>query len=275
MTARESQTIQSSEKMITIINELTDRGETGVTELANATGYHKSTVYVHLQTLLDNDLVVNRGGSYRLSLQFLTISEQVRDHHPVYDQGWAEIDSLASMTGELAFLAVPENGMVVVVYTARGQKATQSISDGTRVPMISSPMGKVLLAFAPDTDDEDWLAKSTLERDWEDKLDEDLDAELAGIRGDGFYVSADESAKGMPYIAEPEPDKPRSQSHRTDVQNRIVAAPVIRDEVAVASVGVTGSSKRISGEYREQVRRQVVQTAATIEQKLTLGDIES
>ncbi|MFB6307999.1 MAG: IclR family transcriptional regulator [Haloarculaceae archaeon] len=257
MTARDAQTVKSSEKMIRIVDELTERGEVGVTELADATGFHKSTVYVHLQTMLENGLVVNTDGRYQLSLKFLSISEEIRTQRVVYRHGRGEIESLAKETGELTCLCVPEEGRTVIVHTARGEKASQTISDGTRIPMTDSPFGRVLLAFGADSvsDDEQ----------------EPAEVDLETIRENGYDVSTDQSVGGIPYIAEPEPDRPRSESHRTDVRNRAVAAPILRGEEPVGAVGVTGPSKRISGDYRDHVRQQVVQTAAMIEKKVAVG----
>lgn len=280
MATGDPQTVKSSEKMIALVDELTDRGDAGVTELAGATGFHKSTVYVHLQTMLEHGLVVNDGGTYRLSLKFLAISEAIRNQRPVYRHGRGEIESLAKETGELACLGVPEGGMTVVVHTTQGEKASQTISDGTRIPMVDSPMGKVLLAFGAEMAGADERTGGDgggggEDGEWSDRLDEKLEGELEAIREDGYGVSTDQSVDGIPYIAEPEPDKPRSESHRTDVRNRAVAAPILRGDEPVGTVGVTGPSKRISGDYRTHVRQQVVQTAAMIEKKLAVSDTES
>lgn len=274
MAAQDAQTVESSAKMIALVEELAERDVAGVTELAEATGLHKSTVYVHLQTMLEHDLVVATEGRYRLSLKLLAISEEIRSHRPVYRVGEREIGSLAKETGELACLAVPEDGMTGIVHTASGEKASQTISDGTRIPMVDSPMGRVLLAFGAGDDGAQERPGRGEEGDGGDP-EEGLARDLAAIREDGYDVSADQSVDGIPYIAEPEPDKPRSESHRTDVRNRAVAAPILRGDEPVGAVGVTGPSKRISGEYQDHVRAQVVQTAATIERKLALSDAES
>jgi DNA-binding IclR family transcriptional regulator len=227
-------------------------------------------VYVHLQTLSEYDLVVNENGTYRLSLELLAIGEQIRTQRPVYRHGRGEIESLAKETGELACLGVPEDGHAIVLHSARGEKAAQTISDGTKLPMDASPIGKVLLAFgAVDGGDDVALEEST--EAGVPAVDEDLAAELATIREDGFCTSADQSVEDVPYIAEPEPDNPRSMSHRTDVRNRAVAAPVLAGDEPVGAVGVTGPAKRISGDYGAEIRTQVVQTAATIEQKLAVS----
>lgn len=261
MAPKNSRTVKSSEKLLGLIEELTERGATGVTELADATGLHKSTVHVHLQTMAEHDLVVNDDGTYRLSLEFLTIGQKIRAQRSVYRVGVDEIEALAKETGELACLGVPEDGMATIVDFARGEKAAQTISVGTRIPMDSSPLGRVLLAFGaqPAGDGTD------------ERADAPTGGELEGIREQGYCSSGDRSLDDVPYIAEPEPDSQRSISHRTDVPNTSVAAPVLLDGDPVGAVGVTGSAKRISGDYGDAVRRQVLRTAATIEQKLDVS----
>lgn len=268
MVASGPQTIQSSEKLFAIVNGLLELGEAGVTELAEHVTFHKSTVYIYLQTLRENGLVTKSGVKYRLSLQFLTIGEGVRNQHAVFQKGRAEIDRLAADTGELACLGVPERGIVVIVYEVQGVKATQTIGVGSRLPLVETTMGEAMLAYAEPEDGEESETDGALAAA---EHDDELAAHLETIRGDGYVVSTDELGDGKPYIAEPDVGRPRSESHRASVRNRTVAAPVCRDGRLVGVVSVTGPAKRISDEYLDNVRRQVVNTSDLIEQKLTVS----
>lgn len=265
MTASDPQTLKSSEKLFAVVDALLELGEAGVTELAAEVPFHKSTVYVHLQTMREHGLVAKSGDAYRLSLQFLTISEAVRNQRDVYRQGKAAVDRLAADTGELALLGVPEHGAVVVAHEARGEKATQNIGVGSRVPIAETAMGKAMLAAVADGDDppdDDAFGDAPA------AVDGDLADELEAIRRDGYVVSEDELGEEMPYIAEPDRGRPRSESHRADVRNRTVAAPVHHADEPVGVVTVTGPAKRISDDYLDDVRRQVVNAAELIERKL-------
>jgi len=261
--------VKSDEKLFRILELLLEKGEAGVTELADETPYHKSTVYTHLKTMREKGLVFKSDGDYRLSLRFLTISERIKTQRPVYEHGHNEIDSLAKETGELAYLAVPENDVVAILHHARGEKATLSVTVGSQVPIGEHPAGKALLAFRSDPDAAE--ADDPTERDPSVDVfvgsDGDRSAELRQARTEGFVVSTDHSGDG-PSIAEPDRSGPRSESHLTEIRNRTVAAPVLREDDPVAAVAITGSGKRISGDYQEAISQQVVRTAAAIERKL-------
>ncbi|GCF16169.1 hypothetical protein Harman_41040 [Haloarcula mannanilytica] len=253
--------LKSNEKLFRIIELLLENGRAGVTELADETLYHKSTVYTHLQTLQENGLAFKSEGKYQLSLKFLTISDQIRNQRPVYRHGHEEIDSLASETGELSYLAVPEDDVVTILHYARGEKATLSVTAGSTVPITEHSVGKMLLALRSET--EEYMPSDV----FVDSA-EDISEAVAEARRNGFVISTERDGSG-PSIAEPDQSGPRSESHLTDVQHKTVAAPVLdENDEPLAVVAITGLSKRINGEYQERVCQQVVRAAAVIERKL-------
>jgi DNA-binding IclR family transcriptional regulator len=96
--------------------------QVGVTELAEEVGVDKSTVHSHLNTLRRNNLVVKTGTKYRLSLEFIALSEHVKDQIGPYDIITEEVDELAAETGEVAQFATEEQEQVVYVYKSEGEK---------------------------------------------------------------------------------------------------------------------------------------------------------
>lgn len=258
--------LKSNEKLFRIVDLLLEKGSAGVTELADDTPYHKSTVYTHLQTLRANGLAFKSDGKYQLSLKFLTISETIKNQRPVYQHGHEAIDSLANETGELSYLAVPEDDVVTILHYARGEKTTLSVTAGSNVPITEHSVGKVLLAFR--SDGEHAEPSSTASAGVVADSDDDIATELEQARVDGFVISEDHTGSG-PSIAEPDQTGPRSESHLTDVEHKTIAAPVLdEDDEPLAVVAVTGLSKRINGAYQERICQQVVRTAAVIERKL-------
>lgn len=274
MTASSPHTVKSSEKLLQIVNVLAEDGISRITEISDETNIHKSTVYVHLQTLKENGIVVKKGSKYRLSLVILQIGEKIRNHRPVYQFGKGEIDSLAKETGELVCLSVPEDEATVAVHTSHGQKVSQTMSVGTRIPMLDGPMGKVLLAYrARDATSTEGFSLNVNQtsRPVEQIERDDLISEFKDIRNDGYCISTDQNVDGIPYVAEPEHDEPRAESHRADIKNREIAAPILFHDEPVGAIGVISPSKRLSGDYCDDVRQQVVQTAAMIEKKLHIN----
>lgn len=275
MTTSSPHSIKSSEKLLQIIKVLVEDGQSGITEIATKTNIHKSTVYTHIYTLKENGIVVKNDGEYRISLTILEMSEQVRNHRLVYRFGKGEADSLAKATGELVCLNVPENEMTVVVHTSHGQKVSQTMNIGTRIPMLDSPMGKVLLAYGTGdmTSIKDFQLNTDLTaRPMEQITRDDLVSEFEDIRNNGYCISTDQNVNRIPYVAEPEHDKRRAESHRADIKNSAIAAPVLFHDEPVGAVGIIGPSKRLSGDYCDDVRQQVVQTAAMIGKKLHINN---
>lgn len=263
--------IQSNEKLFRITELLLEKGEAGVTEIADETSFHKSTVHVHLQTMRERGFVVKSGSTYRLSFKFLTIGERIKEQQPVYRSGHNEIDSLATETGELAYLAVPENESMVIIHYAQGDKATQRVTVGSKFPIDGNSVGKVLLAFRSDgAPGDDAEPNRDSSRDAPGGRNQDLPADLQQVRTDGFAILEDQNEDGLPYIAAPDYGAPRSESHRTEIEYRTVTAPILDRDEPVAAVAITGPAKRIDDDYQEQIREHVVRTAAVIERKLEI-----
>jgi DNA-binding MarR family transcriptional regulator len=65
--------VKSNQTLFQIINKLWELEEAGVTELAGHIGITKGAVHKHLKSMEDENFVVNKNGSYRLSVKFLTI----------------------------------------------------------------------------------------------------------------------------------------------------------------------------------------------------------
>ncbi|WP_136689510.1 IclR family transcriptional regulator [Halorhabdus amylolytica] len=264
--------LKSDEKLFRILELLLEKGQAGVTELAEETPYHKSTVYTHLQTMQEKGLVFKSDSKYQLSLKLLTIGERIKHQQPVYRHGYKEINSLANETGELVYLAVPENDMITIVDYAKGEKTTLSVTVGSRIPIEEHSVGKVILAFRSGGDGSGTRTDQTRSSEVSAASDVKLPEELQRARTSGFVLSKDQRGDG-PSIAEPDQSGPRSESHLTEIEHKTVAAPVLEDDEPSAVVAITGPSKRISGDYQEDICQQVIRTAAIIERKLDVGQI--
>lgn len=273
MATDEKNTLKSSKKIFRLIELLLEKDEAGVTELANETTFHKSTVYMHLQTLKEEGFITKSGTKYRLSLDFLNISEGIKRQRSVYQQGKNEIDGLAQDIGELVFLSIPEDGQAVVIHSARGEKAVQSMPNGTKISLQDNAIGNVLQAYSQDLTANE--AESENERTSSSNTFQSLENEksktFSRIRADGYQVTEDEGRDGALYVAEPDYGGLRSDSHRTGITYRTIAAPVLVDRTPAAAVAVTGSANRINNEYQDTLRKEVVRTAATIERKLSVN----
>jgi DNA-binding IclR family transcriptional regulator len=194
-----------------VVEVLADREEAGTTEVATALSVPKSTAHDHLRTLERTGYVVNEGGTYRLSLQFLHMGEIARNNHDLFVHGRDEALGLAETVGEQKYvqLVTEENGRCAVLLATRWQRenlppqATQTYP--TNVHLHTNAPGKAILAS---------MDHDAVERVLEDHglpprtpatiTDEDeLFADVERIREDGYAIDDGELIAGMTGVAAP------------------------------------------------------------------------
>ena len=134
-----------------VIEALADRDTVGVSELAEELSLGKGTVHKHLTTLRELDCVVKEGEKYRLGLRFLGLGAGVRARMELYEIARQLLDNLASATGEVVSVMVPENGHGIYLTRLTGSDTPPSdLHDGARVPLTATAGGKAILAYLPD-----------------------------------------------------------------------------------------------------------------------------
>jgi DNA-binding IclR family transcriptional regulator len=77
-------TILSVDRAFEILETIRDRGEVGVTEIADQLKVSKSTVHNHLNTMETRGYVVNEDGEYRLGLRFLSFPDTLQKSNRLY-----------------------------------------------------------------------------------------------------------------------------------------------------------------------------------------------
>lgn len=247
MGTNESYSVRATKTSFDVIEALREEDEAGVTALAERTDYSKSAVHKHLQTLVELGFVVKQGTSYRLGLEFLSVSHTVRGQRlDEFASAKREIDKLARSTGLLARLVVPERDDAVVLYEYSekdGHASNYSSEDPQRLDQ--TPAGLAMLARMPDEYVLDLVERVTAEESSESVAVDgtDLPDRLQQIRDQGLaYVdSADEA----------------------DTQT--VAAPIIDGERPAGAVSVTGPIEQTAGlRLTEDVANLVVSTAESL-----------
>lgn len=244
-----TRTIEAVHKTCRILDELYEREGAGVTRLADALDLTKSSVHGHLATLEQQEYVTQEAdGSYRLSLRYLGMAEQVKSRVCDYDVLTAEVDRLAEASGEVAQFATEEHGRLTYLYKSKGDDAVETRSRvGSRECLHSTGLGKAILARLPDE-----RVRALLERrgtprrtpntvtDVDDLLDE-----LAEVRERGYAVDDEENIEGL----------------------RCVATPVHGADGPVAgALSVTGPASRMRGDrLRSELPDLLTQAANVIE----------
>lgn len=238
-------TIRSVTIAFNIIEVLQERDHVGVTELADELGHSKSTIYSHLQTLSERNILVQEPEGYRLSLRILDMANSVREQVGNYDVISSEVDTLAAETGEIAQFGIEEHGMISYLYKATGEQAVETRSRvGLQQPMYSTSLGKTILASMPTSRREkivesiEYTAFTPRTITSSEQLYEELDV----ITKRGYGIDDEENIEGL----------------------RCVAAPVKRGETVLGAISVTGPSSRFTDERIHEEMSDHVKRAANV-----------
>ncbi|MEF8852431.1 MAG: IclR family transcriptional regulator [Haloarculaceae archaeon] len=202
---RESKQVDAVKTSARVIDALADRGASGVTELADALETPKSTVHVHLSTLVEQGLVLNEGGTYRLSLRFLEIGGRVRSH-TIFDQAKREVDAVADDLNELVNLMVEEDGMGVYIYSVRGNDAVDlDTTPGRHCPLNTTALGKAIMAHMQEERVHEIVDRYGLPARTEHTITdrEELLDRLETIRERGYAYDDEENLRGVSCVAVP------------------------------------------------------------------------
>ena len=235
-----------------IIEELRKLDGAGVSELSDRLNMPTSTIHDHLQTLENEEYLINDGGIYRVGARFLEIAEQVRQRMKVYKVARPEVQNLAEETGEHSNLMIEEHGRGVFIYRARGEKAVQlDTHAGMRVPIQTTALGKAILAYRPKEEVTSILDRHGMPGITENTITDraELMKELEDARSRGAAFDDEERVEGMRCVAAP----------ITDSNGR-----------AVAALSVSGPKSRMMGEvFTEELPDRIKKSANVIEVNLT------
>lgn len=223
----------------------------GTSELARRLGETKARVHRHLATLralgyVDKDSQSDR---YRLGWRAYRFAVSVFDNFGLRQLAHRHLMTLHHQSGQTAALGLPADGDVAVV------DAIQSTSDiaitiraGSVIPAVSSALGRVLLAFMPESERGTWLARPISALTPHTLQDaSEVEAILLQVQKNWYCLAANERLPGIAALAAPV----------FDDRNRVVAA-----------VSVIGSSSDISPQAPAALIHQVQTAAMSISAEL-------
>jgi len=254
MNSRDNTSVAATETSFEIIEALIELDGAGATEITEYVDSTKSTVYNHLQTLLNRGYVVRENGAYDVGLKFLRVGEYARSSHEISQVGPDEVDKLAEKTNEMANLVVEEHGQGVFIYRAKGSDAVHmDTHTGKRLPLHTTAFGKAILAHLPEERVDNIIETHGLEKHTERTITdrETLLEQLDTIRKRGYALDREERLNGL----------------------RCVASPIINDsEKAISAVSVSGPKDRLRDErFEEELPKHVQASANVIEVNMTFG----
>ncbi len=196
---RGAQGTKTLERGLQVLEALAELKEAELSPLARRTGFHKSTLYRFLQTLVRHGFVEEEGGVYRVGPKAFAVG-QVYPRQNLLLAVRSEMEALAAETGESVNLAVPAGQEVLYLDQAEGSRLVRLFTaPGSRAPLHATGVGKVLLAFRgiPEGLSLAPYTPYTLTRL------EDLRRELEAVRQKGYALDNEEKELGVRCVAAP------------------------------------------------------------------------
>jgi DNA-binding IclR family transcriptional regulator len=231
MPAQEPKTINAVETTLEILSAMGKLEPVGLSELASHLDIPTSTVFLHLNTLVENDYVVKEDKQYRRSFRFLEIGGSVRHQLDVARLLRNKVEELGRKTGEIAGAGIEENGQRVILYRSTGEKAAgDEIPIGNHTEMHWTSLGKAILANLPEEKRRKIVDDHGLPRGTEETLTtyEELERGLEQVRQQGYAIDDEEHLRGV----------------------RGIAVPIFDEEQNVlVSLGITGPRDRFTSGY--------------------------
>jgi DNA-binding IclR family transcriptional regulator len=201
--------IQSVERALQILDLFDEQTtELKITEISDRMGLHKSTVHSLLKTLQVHHYVEQNpeNGKYRLGMKLFERGNFVIHSLDIRQIAKKYLVELAAQTGQTAHLVILDGKEGVYIDKVEGTQAVILYSRiGKRVPIHSSAVGKVLLAFKSSEEIREILHDYTYKRQTPNTItnESDFRRELEGVRSKGYAIDHQENEPGVRCIAAP------------------------------------------------------------------------
>jgi len=226
--------VQATRTMFEIVECLRDAEQLTVTEIADRTGYAKSTVHRHLGTLTDLEYATKQDEQYSVGLRFLELGQRARTQCEGYKLAREKVEEIAEQTGERAQFLVKEHGKAVYIHRAFGERAVYTDPGiGSRIPLHATSAGKAILAEMDEEKLFEFAEQSSLEPVTDRTITDpdELLEELARIREQGYSFNRQENLDGL---------------------HAVGAAVTAPDGGVAGALSVSGPSHRLTGEWFEE-----------------------
>nr|WP_243638090.1 IclR family transcriptional regulator [Rubrobacter taiwanensis] len=199
--------VQSVDRAISVMEFLSRRGWSGVTEIANELDIHKSTAYRLLTTLRDRGLVEQDAATekYRLGFGLVLLASSVTAELDLMRCARSVCERLSDETGETVTLAVLEDDDAVVVHQSISRSSALNVDwTGRHTPLHATAAGKLFLLNMPE-DQRRRILKRPLERYTERTIVDpaELERQLAEAEERGYAYTVEELEVGLSAVGAP------------------------------------------------------------------------
>ena len=226
--------------------------ELGASEVSERTGLHKSTVHRLLQVLERHRLIekIALNGKYRLGLRLFELGSKAMAQFDLRERAQPYLKRLVLETGETAHICILDGDRMLSIANVESPRTLRTPSTvGHRTPIHCTSVGKVLLAFLPEDEQNDLINQCELTDYTRHTITKParLKAELKLIRQRGYAMDDEEIEEGL----------------------RCVGAPVMdHSGRVVAAMSIAGPAFRLTDDRIPAVARSVIQAASELSVEL-------
>lgn len=248
MSTKAENTVKTTSTVFRVLEVLLDLEGASAAEVATHVDCSKSTVYKHLNTLVNERYVVKENGEYQMGLRFLQFGEYARTRRKLYRIARPEMETLAEETGEMSNLLIEENGRGVLLNRESSDDAVSlDTNAGKEIYLHSSANGKAILSTLPREQVEGIIDCHGLPEFTENTITErgELFDHLEDIRERGWAADYGERLEGL----------------------RCVSVPIVSPEgPTLGAVSISGPKSRIDrGRLHEEIPDQLLRAQNVIE----------
>jgi len=215
-----------------------------IAQVAHQTGLTRAVARRYLLTLRDLGYVSQKGTTFELTARVLELGATYLATIDVVHVAEPILEQVVEKAHESCSVAVMEGRDVIYVARVSAKRImTTNLAIGSRLPAHATSLGKVLLAYLPPVQLDDFLAARPLAPLTPRTLtsEEALRKALAAVREHGWAVSDSEVEEGV----------------------RSVAAPVFdRAGQVTAAVNLSGHASRVTRRHLTQVHLPLLLEAA-------------
>lgn len=240
------------ENGLAVLEYISSKRASSVTEIADALGLHKSTVSRIIKTFRKSNMVdFNRAsGMYSVGPAILQMSSRYYKSHNIVSKIKSAMLTISRQTGESVHLCALSNDSAVVVEQVEGaNKLVANAKIGNREPLHASSVGKCLLAFVDDSIRIDMLENYVFTRFTEKTIcdKERLIKELKKIKTVGYALDDNELSEGI----------------------RCVAVPIIDNTGScIYSMGISGSNRHMTAHNIQIMIERMTSIAKALKEEL-------
>src|SRR5918999_291396 len=204
---RRSPSVQSVDRAVAVMEFLSRRGWSGVTEVARELDVHKSTAYRLLTTLRDRGVVEQDAATekYRLGFGLVLLARTVRAYLDILRCARPVCERLSERTRETVTIAVLEGDDAVVIHQSISRASALGVDwTGRHTPLHATAAGKIFLAYMPE-DQIQRILEGPLERFTENTIVDpaSLTGHARTILDAGYGYTVEELEVGLNAVGAP------------------------------------------------------------------------